>query len=109
MTPDLSNQVVDALPIGSIVTRFGNNYITGYSALDGSTLSTTTYSSLLNYALNSNQVVETYVYDGEMDTNGYCYKFGYNSGDTSFRLPTIPSINNIYSYIKVTNILVPSN
>lgn len=104
------SMVVDALPKGSIITRFGKVYIPGYSVLDGSKLQIEQHQDLLDYAISTGQVLESYIYEAEVESNGYCYSFGYSAGEDYFYIPRDPaSTDNTYRYMKIDDIIIPNN
>ena len=102
--------VVDALPKGSIITRFGKIHIPGYSVLDGSKLQIEQHQDLLDYAISTGQVLESYIYEAEVESNGYCYSFGYSADEDYFYIPKDhASTDNTYRYIKIDDVIIPSS
>ena len=104
--------VVDAFPIGHIVSRYGKATVPGYSLVDGSKLSKVQHQELFNYANDNNLLIDVSTYKEEIADQGYTNHFGYDEGSTTFYIPkddTTTNPSNLYRYMKIDDIFVPSN
>ena len=101
--------VIDAQPKGNIISRYGKTVIPGYTILDGSELIIAKHQDLFDYAQEANLFVELDIYDEEVLAQGYTEHFGYNEGDTTFRIPKDGiSDNGLYRYMKIDDVYVPN-
>lgn len=101
--------IIDASPIGNIITRLGNIHIPGYSLLDGSELIIMQHQKLYDYAVDAGLLVDKIIYDAEIADNGYTEYFGYEEGSNYFFLPKDPVTTSKYNrYIKIDELYVPS-
>ena len=102
--------VIDATPIGNIISRYGNSYIPGYSLIDGSELNKNNHLELFNYASENNLFVTVEEYNNEITANGYTSSFGYDDGNDTFFLPVdkLPT-DNLYRYIKISKTTIPND
>ena len=101
--------IVDASPIGNIITRLGNIHIPGYSLLDGSELVIIQHQKLYDYALAAGLLVDKIIYDAEIADNGYTEYFGYEEGSNYFYIPKDPVTSSKYNrYIKIEELYVPT-
>ena len=101
--------VIDAQPKGNIISRYGKTVIPGYTILDGSELIIAKHQDLFDYAQKANLFVELDIYDEEVLAQGYTEHFGYNEGDTTFRIPKDGiSENGLYRYMKIDDVYVPN-
>ena len=108
-TPQNPGIVVDASPIGNIITRLGDVYIPGYSLLDGSQILIANHQKLYDYAVDAGLVVDKLIYDQELADNGYTTNFGYEEGSNYFFLPMDPVTTDKYRrYIKIDDLYVPT-
>lgn len=100
--------IIDASPIGNIITRLGNIHIPGYSLLDGSELVIVNHQKLYDYAVDAGLLVDKIIYDAEIADNGYTEYFGYEEGSNYFFLPKDPVTTSKYNrYIKIDELYVP--
>lgn len=101
--------IIDASPIGNIITRLGDIHIPGYSLLDGSELVILQHQKLYDYAVAAGLLVDKIIYDTDLADNGYTEYFGYEEGSNYFSLPKDPVTNSKYNrYIKIDELYVPS-
>ena len=104
--------VIDAFPVGHIVSRYGKATVPGYSLIDGSELLKIQHQKLFDYANNNNLLIDVSTYKEEIADQGYTNHFGYDEGSTTFYIPkddTTNNLNNLYRYMKIDDIFVPSN
>ena len=101
--------VIDATPVGMIVTRYSNTPVIGWGLIDGSELSRANNPELFNFAVENNTIIYETDWQNEVATNGYTRKFSYGDEVTTFRLPKDPvSTTGEYRYIKLKYTQVPS-
>ena len=104
------SMVIDATPIGNIISRYGNSYISGYSIMDGSEINKTNHLELFNYATENNLIVTVSEYNQLLNDNDSVSKFGYNEGSDTFFIPKDKEpIDNLYRYIKISKTTIPNN
>ena len=101
--------MVDATPVGTIVSRPGDAYAPGYSLLDGSELSRENNPELFTFAETNNFIKPQAEYDTSVTTDGFCEYFGSGDGTTTFKLPTAKvNTNSIYKqYMKIKKLSIP--
>lgn len=101
--------MVDATPVGTIVSRPGDAYAPGYSLLDGSELSRENNPELFTFAETNNFIKPQAEYDTAVTTDGFCEYFGSGDGTTTFKLPTAKvNTNSIYKqYMKIKKLSIP--
>ena len=101
--------VIDAQPKGNIISRYGKTVIPGYTILDGSELIIAKHQDLFDYAQEANLFVDLDIYNEEVLAQGYTEHFGYNEGDSTFRIPKDGiSENGLYRYMKIDDVYVPN-
>lgn len=106
--------IVDALPVGSIITRYGSNTVVpGYTRVDGSLLDVEQHRKLFDYAQTNGLLVNMYTYEQDLNMNGYTDYFGHDDGTAVFRIPrdnpTESDTTHLYRYMKIDDLYVPSN
>jgi len=101
--------MVDATPVGTIVSRPLDAYAPGYSLLDGSELSRENNPELFTFAETNNLIKSQTEYDTAVTTNGYCEYFGSGDGTSTFTIPTAKTdSSSIYKqYMKIKKLTIP--
>ena len=101
--------MVDATPVGTIVSRPGDAYAPGYSLLDGSELSRENNPELFNFAETNSLIKPQTEYDATITADGYCEYFGSGDGTTTFKMPTAKTdTTSIYKqYMKIKKLEIP--
>lgn len=102
--------VIDATPVGSVVTRFGTTPVPGWVRIDGSELSRAMYPELWSYAQVAGLVTPNGDWLNEVSTNGQTKYFSDGDGSSTFRIPKdalgYPSLNE-YRFIKAKYLQIP--
>ena len=101
--------VIDATPVGMIVTRYSDVPVIGWGLMDGSELARSNYPDIFTFAEENNLFVDELTWNNEVTTNGFTRKFSLGDEVTTFRLPKDPiSTTGEYRYIKLKYTQVPS-
>ncbi len=95
------NMVIDATPVGTIVQRYGEQIIPGWSELDGSELSRIMYPEAWMYAQQSGYLRPENEWQADVvANNGTTYYFSTGNDTTTFRIPKIQPTGPLKTYMK---------
>jgi hypothetical protein len=101
--------VIDATPVGMVVTRYTMDTVPGWIRYDGSELLRTSYPELYNYAVESGKIVSDLTWQDENTTNGYTDNYSHGDDSTTFRVPKqLIDENTVeYKYVKAKYLQIP--
>ena len=102
--------VVDATPVGTMVSRYGTSTVPGWALTDGSELLRSMYPELWALAQNTNMIIPNGDWNAAITADGFTPYFSDGDGVTTFRLPKELSVvtDLKHTYIKTKYTQVPS-